>query len=708
MHTVVRGIEEALTGPAFFPTQPILWLLAAAMAVVTSYSLKWTVQHRGVKGSLMLPFVVFVLVMMLSMVVSAVIYFLSPSTELLVTLVVANMIVMGAGSLPFVLVIFSSVLAQSDGGTDAGPDLPQPAVEGSPSGAYAAVSASLVGLVLLNEFFMGWAFGLASGTLTPSASTGIVAVFSDVVGSYWFLFTMSLEMVLTVYFLRAEIRREFLYVVAFQSVVMFLSPTAIVSSQWVGFSVFAGSAGMVVLYIYAFEYLARNRAVEGQVARYLLSLMAAYAVMMAGIYVWQVTSSEDLFALSIVLEMVIYLNLVLGGSKDLSLKQWHSQPWWVLGLLSALFVGEFFMGAVLDAQINGAQDLISGAGLVPLTGGPLSVVASGLYDFVAFFGSVTASPWFLIMMGTEMGALVAFRIRTVRELETRVRLVLMMVAYAVYAILLPSFLIPGSALPSVPFVGWSMGAGTAGPVAPALLVALVGTYFISGGLSFLFGSRQVCSMFCTAALMYQGTFYDSMKNFNRSSKVGRKFLTSRLSGLYKASFSLVWASLIAAIGISYLDSVGILNLSIFGSDPTTFLYTFYFGFLWYIIFVTIPFVGTYGCVSMGWCHWGTFNQLVSRLGFFKLKVRDPSICVTCATKDCAKACPVGLTDLPGSFIAKGEFKSMKCIGVGDCVSACPYSNEYFFDVRHWLRRKGRKVIALEAASGSLAPRPPAQ
>jgi polyferredoxin len=230
-----------------------------------------------------------------------------------------------------------------------------------------------------------------------------------------------------------------------------------------------------------------------------------------------------------------------------------------------------------------------------------------------------------------------------------------------------------------------MGIGTSGPVAPVLLVGLIGTYLISGVLSFLFGSRQVCSMFCTAALMYQGTFYDSMKTFNRTSRIGRKYLTSNLSNLYKLIFSAVWASVLVAAAISYLDSIGMLDVSIFGTDPTNFIYTFYFGFLWYVVFITIPFVGTYGCVSMGWCHWGTFNQLVGRLGFFKLKVRDRTICVSCPTKDCAQACPVGLTALPASFISKGEFKSSRCIGVGDCVDACPYNNEYFYDVRKWVR-----------------------
>lgn len=662
----------------------------------------------------MIPFVIFVLVMMLSMVLSAVIYFEGPSLNLLIILAVANMLVMGGGALPFVFVMFRTLLGEEDAGQGGG-QVPATTTshEGKSMWQQALVLASIIGLVLLNEFFMGWAFLLASGVTTPlGAGAGPVAIFSAVVGSYWFLFTMSFEMALTTFFLRHELSRTYLFLVGMQSAVMFLSPTAIVSGAWVEFSVLGGSAAMIVLYIYVFEHLARNPMVDGRVSGYLLRLMVAYMVMMAGLYIWELTASETLFALSIILEMVIYLNLVMGGRREVSLKQWHSAPWWVLGVLTALFVGEFFMGALDSAQIIGPQVWVSNISLVPVVGGSLSTVGAALYDFIVYFGTVTVSPWFLIMMGTEMGALVIFRMKEVRELETRIRLGLVIVAYGAYAIFLPSFFIPSASLPYVPFVGWSMGVGTAGAVAPAILVALLGTYLISGVLSLLFGSRQVCSVFCTAALMYQGTFYDSMKNFNRSSTLGRKNLTSKWSGMYKVTFAFVWVSLIAAVVVSYLDSMGVLNLSIFGSDPTFFLYTFYFGVLWYIMFVTIPFVGTYACVSMGWCHWGTFNQLVSRIGFFRLKVRDSSICVACETKDCAKACPVGLTDLPGNFIAKGEFRSSKCIGVGDCVGACPYSNEYFFDVRHWLglkrhRKAGQGAADLELITGSSSRSPPA-
>ncbi|HXW37413.1 MAG TPA: 4Fe-4S dicluster domain-containing protein, partial [Nitrososphaerales archaeon] len=223
--------------------------------------------------------------------------------------------------------------------------------------------------------------------------------------------------------------------------------------------------------------------------------------------------------------------------------------------------------------------------------------------------------------------------------------------------------------------------------APYVLLALLGTYLISGGLSFLFGSRNVCSVFCTAALMYQGTAYDAMSSFNRTSKIGRHLLTSRISNAYKIVISLVWISLLVTAALSYLTSVGVIKVSIFGQDPSGFFYGFYFGFLWYAVWIMIPFVGTYGCATTGMCGWGSFNQLISRFGLFRLKVKDGNTCMDCKTKDCTKVCPVGLTDMPGAFIDSGEFKSYKCIGVGDCVSACPYNNIFFFDVRNWIRMK---------------------
>ena len=218
------------------------------------------------------------------------------------------------------------------------------------------------------------------------------------------------------------------------------------------------------------------------------------------------------------------------------------------------------------------------------------------------------------MMGIEMGALVVFKIRYTRELETKVRLMLLILAYGVYSILLPAFLIPAQLIGKIPWVGWASGIGSSGAIAPTIIVALLGTFLISGLLSFLFGSRQLCSVMCMAPLMYQGTTLDAMNSFSGTSRLACKLHTNKVLSAYKVVISAVWISLLAAALLSYLASAGILGVSVWGMDPAYFLYMFYFGFLWYIIWIMIPFVGTYGCASTGMCGWELSTSSYPELG----------------------------------------------------------------------------------------------
>jgi polyferredoxin len=665
-----------------------LWGIAALMAVITSWLVKRAIYAKSPADTAL---VLYLLVTMASMFGGAVIYLLSPSVTSILEAVALNAVLM-TGGIIFVLRFWAEryldesttpPVSSAGNGTTAAVHSLTLSVESKVATRVAAIF-----LILLNEFLMGWAFVLASGS-SALGNSGLMT-FDTVVGSDWFIFTMSLEMILSIYFLRNSLPRNFFIIVLLQSAIMFFAPTAINNPTWVTGSIYAGSVVMIGLLIFFYEYLFNHRSIAAGIRRYLVALISVYALMMAGLYVWLIQGSSLLFVVSILAEMVLYFDVILSGKSVESgdLKSWMVDPRWVFAFLAMTFVAEYFMGGLFDIEYYGTG-FVSSISLAPISGSIATQVGAAFYDFISYFGAITGSAWFLIMMGIEMGALVVFKIRITRELETRLRLVLVLVAYFVYSIALPSFILSNPA--SVPFVGWSMGIGTAGAVAPVFLGAIIGTYVITAVLSFLFGSRQTCSLFCTAALMYQGTFYDSMKDFNRSSKLGRKLLTSRISNLYKTVASIVVISVIAVTIVSYLNAVGIINFTFFGTDVAYFLYIFYFNFLWYIIFISIPFVGTYGCVTTGMCHIGLFNQFVSRFGLFRLKVKNPQTCVTCATKDCAKACPVGLTDLPSKFISTGEFRSHKCIGVGDCISACPYENEYIYDVRGWLREKlGRK------------------
>ncbi len=619
---------------------------------------------------------VFLLAMMASMFGGATVYFMFRGPDSLVAAVGVSSAVMVAAFVP----VLNTLVRLSTTGA-------QPVVVKALLSRKSGGRLLIVGLAIINEVLMGWAFSLASGQLSPSI--GIAAQLDQALASYWFVLPMAAEMALSSYYFRRDFERSVYLVFVWQAAIMVLSPTAIAAPAWVEATVYLGGSLMTGLFIYVFDYMYKHRRINAVFGEYIFRLLVVYAVMMAGVFMWMVNHEPALFDASIVAEMAIYFDGVLSPLRysDAKQRQWLLEPSWTFRTLVAIFAAEFFMGGVFDLQYYGVGAFLSTITLAPMVGGPLNVLGAALNNFVEAFGLIAGSAWYLVMMGVEMGALVAFRIREIHVRETKIRLTLMLLAYFVYAVLLPYFLIPSSTLPNIPFVGQAMGIGTASPVAPAFAFGLITTYIIYGVLSLLFGSRALCSVMCTAATMYQGTFYDAMKTFNRTTKTARKLLGSRITKTYRVVATLVWASLIAATVTSYLDSTGTINLKVYGSDPAQFLYTFYFNFLWYIVFMLIPFIGTYGCVTTGMCHWGMTNQWISRLGFFRLKVKDRELCVRCPTKDCSKACPVGLTDMPGQFIAKGEFRSSKCIGVGDCVESCPYGNIYFYDVRNWLRQK---------------------
>jgi polyferredoxin len=667
-----NGITSAST---MWPLTRVLsaGFYVATMAIFTAWLVK---KGSEIKTLMDAGIVLFLLSMMATIFVSTVVYIYIQASVTLLELVAVNVAV-GA------VTAFAILLATHRGS--------ERLMNNNVGNIKPLLIALIIALVILSEVFMGWTFALLGGTITISG--GLQVIYSAIIhssSSFWFIFMMSAEMGITLFLIRNKLPKAFAWIIACQTTIMILSPTAIESPFWASLSLVAGSAVMIFLFIYVFEFLYKNRTISSGVLNYLLFLMLAYALMMAGQFIWLLTSDAAVFVLSIIVEMVVYFGIALDEKRLVSSKpaSWQSMPYWVFGFLGLLFVAEFFMGGVLDIQMYGTG-FFNMMMFASTAGSFANALSAGFFNFIMFFTRITMSPWYLIMMGIEMGALVAFRIGYTRDLETKVRLLLMILAYGAYSILLPAFLIPSQFLRQIPWLGWSMGIGSSGAIAPTVLIALLGTFLIGGSLSFLFGSRQVCSVMCMAPLMYQGTTIDAMNSFNITSKLGHRLLTNRISSFYKVAVSAVWISLLAAAVLSYLSSAGVLGVSVFGMDPAFFLFMFYFGFLWYVVWIMIPFVGTYGCASTGMCGWGSFNQLVSRAGLFRLKAKDKALCSSCTTKDCSKVCPLGLTDQPSAFAAKGEFRNYRCIGDGNCVSACPYRNISFYDVRHWLMERFR-------------------
>jgi len=667
-----NGIISAST------TWPLTRILSAGFYVATmAIFTAWLVKKGSEIKTLMdAGIVVFLLSMMATIFVSTVVYIYTQASVTLLELVTLNLAVGGVSAF--------AILFATHKGNDS-------LLKNKVGNIKLLLTASIIALVILSEIFMGWTFAILGGTV--SISSGLQWVYLALIhssSSFWFIFMMSAEMAITLFFIRDRLPKTLAGIMVSQTIIMILSPTAIDNSLWTNLSLAAGSAVMIFLFIYVFEFLYKNRTTSSGILNYLLLLMLAYVLMMAGQFIWLLTGDVAVFVLSIIVEMVVYFGIILDERKLVSSKpvSWQAKPYWVFGFLALLFVAEFFMGGVLDIQVYGAG-FFNGMMFASAAGSVANALSAGFFNFIMFFASITMSPWYLIMMGIEMGALVVFKIKYTRDSETKIRLLLMILAYGAYSILLPAFLIPSQFLRQIPWLGWSMGIGSSGAIAPTVLMALLGTFLIGGSLSFLFGSRQVCSVMCMAPLMYQGTTIDAMNSFNGTSKLGHRLLTNKVSSFYKVVVSAVWVSLLAAAVLSYLSSVGVLGVSVFGVDPAFFLFMFYFGFLWYVVWIMIPFVGTYGCASTGMCSWGSFNQLISRTGLFRLKVKDKTLCSSCTTKDCSKVCPLGLTDQPAAFAAKGEFRNYKCFGDGNCVSACPYRNISFYDVRHWLRERLR-------------------
>ncbi|MCI4336697.1 MAG: hypothetical protein L3K17_05825 [Thermoplasmata archaeon] len=659
----------------------VLAVLAALMAIVTAILVKWAAAARTRSQAAV---VLFLLGMMAAMFLGAAIYFLAPSSHSLVEGLWVSSAAMSVSVFPVFLVFLEEARERTAAGEGYSP---------RPMSSRPTFVAAAILLVLLNELLMGWTFQLANGAaLTGAGATlaGAGAGLADVLVSPWFVFTMGAEMILAVLLLGPALTLPLRGMLGFQAAIMVLTPPALTLGWWSAGSVYVGSALMIGLVVYQMEFLYRSRQLNGALAAYILRLLAIYAVMMAGLFAWVAYGSLPLLAASVVLEMVLYLEAVLGGERFTSgpVTSWQLRPHWVFALLGTIFIAELFMGALLDVQAFGTSWLALVPAL-PLAGGPAAVTYAAVNNGFWFLALVTGSTWFLAMMGVEMGSLVVFKLRETRHRELRVRLGLMIGCYALAAVYFPSiyYSLAFPQLPAgtaVPVLGWSMGIGSA-PLAPSVFVVLLVSYALVGSLSVLFGRRVICSTFCTAALMYQGTTIDAMKSFNRSAPVGRKFLGSRFSTAYSVTTGVVMGSLALASFASYFDTRGLLQISILGADPTVFLFALYFGVLWYVMFVTMPYTGTYNCVTMGWCYTGTIAQAFQKVGFFKLKVRDKAVCKACTTLDCAKSCPVGLVDMVGHFRTTGEFRSSKCCGVGNCVGACPYGNLYIHDIRHWVR-----------------------
>jgi polyferredoxin len=554
--------------------------------------------------------------------------------------------------------------------------------------------------------------GLAGLGFSAPGVSGLAGTIVAVAVSPLFLGVLAVEVVVAGAWVYRESDRWLRGLIVAQGVVLLFSPTMDRSTAGGMVSAVAGSAVLVGMFVATFQYLYRHKQLSRRDLALLIRGPLGALFLASGWFLFAFYGSAAPLALGVLVMAGLALFTAFEPAPAATGERipWLLRPFSIFEFLLFTFLAEFFLGALLDLRIVGPS-FLQFIPFVPPSGTGLSLAGVLTYNALWFGAAILASAWFLIVLGFTMGPLVVLKIRETHEQAQKYRLGLTIGAFALAAIFLPSLasstpIANVPALANIPVVGWGFGLRDGGPFASGIFLAVIVMYALVGVLSVLFGRKAICAVMCGAAMMYQGTAMSEMRGFNQTSKVGKYFLGSQLSTAYVAISGVALSSLFAVSFLSVMHWIPLVQVSNGQLDSAALPLPIelYFGAVWFAMFVTVPFLGSYNCATTGFCHWGALTAPFARVGFFRLKVKDKKICQACTTFDCAKACPVGLVDMPLYFRRDGEYRSSKCCGVGDCVGACPYGNMYHQDVRFWLRRAlARKTPAPPIDRGTPLP-----
>jgi polyferredoxin len=538
----------------------------------------------------------------------------------------------------------------------------------------------LPSIFVLNEFLMSLFVLIILGfRFTPNILNNIPLT----VNSLYFVIPMEVEMVFSIFLFR--IKGMVSYLLIALAAMDLISPALF--SHFRLFLLVVNALIMVTGMIIILEEISSSKTKIAEEKRRIIDVsMVIYLLNSIGFFVFYSSPSGSVsywlpYSISILTGMFLYFFFVFSGRGHGTVESWATRKKWLFFILSSSFVVELIMSIPLDISTGiftvGASGITSISYLVVNNVQP-AFSGSFYLSILPFIGATANSPMFLLLMGLEMGSLVVFRIKKIKWFEKRVNLSFALLAFFTYTLFGPNYVGNWERLPL-----WA-NVGALGPVKGYLIVPMLLSYVLYAALVLLFGRRAYCGTLCPSAVMYGGTLGQEMISLNYSSRTSRKNIGSRYSPLIKKVAAGSWIFMLISAGLSFAISLHLIELPF---DPAI-LYSFLiWNVLWYFFFISIPFVGMSPCRRYGWCTTGTFVGFFSKLGLFKIKAVDPDVCYKCPTKDCVTACEVGLGDLPAQFIKKGYFKSSKCVGSGSCISACPYDNIHFYDIRNVIRER---------------------
>jgi NAD-dependent dihydropyrimidine dehydrogenase PreA subunit len=304
---------------------------------------------------------------------------------------------------------------------------------------------------------------------------------------------------------------------------------------------------------------------------------------------------------------------------------------------------------------------------------PIKMMTMGFHNvlsvntFFAYFWAsfmlimaTTMSPFFTIMMGSEMSYLVLERYRHARNKSVKNWALAIMAGIPIFIILVPFY---------TPFFIFGMS-GMLLSVPLLFMVISIAAIIVA---SVVFGRRAQCNLVCMAAHMWTNVYYDQFKpKGDHHQSVWRI--------LRWISFSIM----VLSLGAFVLEETGLISPIMVGGIAIDLIFygMFVLNYIWWYFYFLTPVFGAYACARQGS---GIFNKF-----FFKIKPVNADVCKGCETKECETSCPTAVP-LRTDILKKGYSNKITCIGCGDCVEACPQQNLRILDARDYLRRRQLKI-----------------